>query len=1211
MSKFDVNSDEGIADLDDFLAKKSYVEGYNLSDADKAVFNKFASQPDPIKTPNVHRWYLHIAAVTGLPIVATTVKLGKASPGPASDLDNKTPSAPAPEPVKGTKKNVSKPKNEEAKRQADEGAVTPENKGTAKRDALRVNEHAVQAMWEEKGAFEADPDPGKESFIVTFPYPYSNGHLHIGHAFSLTKAVFRAQYERHQGKNVLFPFAFHCTGMPIQAAANKLKTEIETYGCPPKFPEDDPEVRARMEAEMAAAAEEKAKKQGAEDKAKGGKTKLVQKTGTGIVRQWNILRKMVPENEIPSFQDALHWLSYFPPIGVDHLKDFGAGIDWRRAFITTFVNPYYDAFIRWQFEVLREKKKILFGKRNNVYSLVDGQVCADHDRSEGEGIGPQEYVLIKLKVLPPDHGQARHAKMEALLKTAGDKSVYLVPATLRPETMYGQTNCFVLPEGEYGAYVIDATNEIFVMSARSARGLSCQVISGNDYYTKEFGKIDCLETFTGDELLGLPLRAPLATYEKVYTLPLLTISMSKGTGVVTSVPSDAPDDYVSLKALQDKPDFRAKYDITDDMVMPFSVVPIIAIEGYGEASAVFMCEKLKIKSPNDKAKLTQAKDETYLKGFNFGIMSVGPHKDKKVSEAKPIIKQEMIDAGQACLYFEPESRVVSRTNDECVVAATDQWYLAYGEESWTAAVRKHVLESGNFDAYDPTALSRYDYTIGWLKEWACTRQFGLGTFLPWDTAWVIESLSDSTIYMAYYTISHILQGKDNLKGDKAKSPGKIDPSDLTKDVFDYIYRRGQLPPGCKIPIETLDKMKNEFRYWYPMTLRVSAKDLIPNHLTMALYNHAAIWEDEPDLWPRGYYCNGHVLVDAEKMSKSKGNFLIMKETCDKYGTDPTRFACADAGDSLDDANFSRETADAAVLSLVNEEMWIVETLGTQSTEEMRTSEEFNVMDKILMNEINRLIVGSKTNFAAMQIKEALKNGWFEMLNARNEYRSWCSASSIPMHKDVVRRWVEALVILICPVCPHWSEKIWKTIGMEGLAVKAPWPLAGTEDKILSRQAKFLRDSMKNFRAQAGKAKKGWKQVSVLVSDTYPQWKVDLLTWLQTQYDSSTGQFPSTIMKNLKEWTGANTKDKKMIKFAMQFGSFAKEEAMDVGEAALDVQLPFDQKDILSENISYIKSQINVPEINIVKIGDGSDAAAEVPDRMVENVSPGKPSLWFR
>lgn len=103
-------------------------------------------------------------------------------------------------------------------------------RSTAKLDALRTNERAVQQQWEEAKVFQADPDNEKESFMVTFPYPYSNGHLHIGHAFSLTKAIFRAQYERHQGKNVLFPFAFHCTGMPIQAVSPLIVKDFYILG---------------------------------------------------------------------------------------------------------------------------------------------------------------------------------------------------------------------------------------------------------------------------------------------------------------------------------------------------------------------------------------------------------------------------------------------------------------------------------------------------------------------------------------------------------------------------------------------------------------------------------------------------------------------------------------------------------------------------------------------------------------------------------------------------------------------------------------------------------------------------------------------------------------------------------------------------------------------------------------------------------------------
>ena len=48
--------------------------------------------------------------------------------------------------------------------------------------------------------------------------------------------------------------------------------------------------------------------------------------------------------------------------------------------------------------------------------------------------------------------------------------------------------------------------------------------------------------------------------------------------------------------------------------------------------------------------------------------------------------------------------------------------------------------------------------LGWLQEHACSRTYGLGSKLPWDESWLIEGLSDSTIYMAYYTVAHLLQG---------------------------------------------------------------------------------------------------------------------------------------------------------------------------------------------------------------------------------------------------------------------------------------------------------------------------------------------------------------------------------------------------------------------------------------------------------------------
>lgn len=143
--------------------------------------------------------------------------------------------------------------------------------------------------------------------------------------------------------------------------------------------------------------------------------------------------------------------------------------------------------------------------------------------------------------------------------------------------------------------------------------------------------------------------------------------------MVTSVPSDAPDDYAALNDLKKKKPLRDKYNLSDEMVLPFEPIPIIDIPDYGNLAAVFMCEKLKITSQNDKVKLEEAKKEVYLKGFYDGVMIVGDYKGKTTAEAKKLLQADMIAKKLACKYVEPEKKIVSRSGDECVVALCDQW----------------------------------------------------------------------------------------------------------------------------------------------------------------------------------------------------------------------------------------------------------------------------------------------------------------------------------------------------------------------------------------------------------------------------------------------------------------------------------------------------------------------------------------------------------
>ncbi|CAB4308313.1 unnamed protein product [Prunus armeniaca] len=107
------------------------------------------------------------------------------------------------------------------------------------------------------------------------------------------------------------------------------------------------------------------------------------------------------DSEIFKFCEPYEWLNFFPPLAMEDHKAFGLAFDWSRSFITTDRNPYFDKFVRWQMRKLKDKDKIVKAKRYTIYSPMDGQPCADHDRAIGEGVQPQEYTIIKMEVAIP------------------------------------------------------------------------------------------------------------------------------------------------------------------------------------------------------------------------------------------------------------------------------------------------------------------------------------------------------------------------------------------------------------------------------------------------------------------------------------------------------------------------------------------------------------------------------------------------------------------------------------------------------------------------------------------------------------------------------------------------------------------------------------------------------------------------------------------
>lgn len=165
---------------------------------------------------------------------------------------------------------------------------------------------------------------------------------------------------------------------------------------------------------------------------------------------------------------------------------------------------------------LHQQGKIRFGERYTVYSPKDGQPCMDHDRSSGEAVNPQEYTAVKLKLI-----EWGPSVPDAVRNAAGDRKVSLVAATLRPETMYGQTNCYVGPTLTYGLYEA-SDSELYLITDRSARNMAFQ-----GTFDRPRGTYTKVCDVQGADLIGTRVCPAFGIVESVYVLPMEGVLATK------------------------------------------------------------------------------------------------------------------------------------------------------------------------------------------------------------------------------------------------------------------------------------------------------------------------------------------------------------------------------------------------------------------------------------------------------------------------------------------------------------------------------------------------------------------------------------------------------------------------------------------------------------------------------------------------------------
>ena len=462
---------------------------------------------------------------------------------------------------------------------------------------------------------------------------------------------------------------------------------------------------------------------------------------------------------------------------------------------------------------------------------------------------------------------------------------------------------------------------------------------------------------------------------------------------------------------------------------------------------------------------------------------------------------------------------------------------------------------------------------------------------------MIESLSDSTVYMAYYTVAHYLQSGPFNGSEKGSLD--IEAEDMTHEVWDYVFKKGSYPKGTPIPEEKLAKMRHEFEYWYPMNMRVSGKDLIGNHLTFCLFNHMAIWG--PEMMPKSMFTNGHVLMDNEKMSKSTGNFLTVEDGIKKYSADAVRIALANAGDTNEFSNFETDVANAAVLKLFQLEEWATVTMAKIT--DFRTDGE-TAADRIFAASLDYFIEETDKAMNAMCFRDALKLGFFDLLNTRDAYKN----TSKVMRKDLIIRYLQVQAVLMAPIIPHMSEHLWTLSGGKGLCVDASWPAVTGAPKTDYFAGLFIQKFANDLFPAVTKNRQGKKAVevntvSVYVAPDYHDWQKGVLGILKTLYNHDSASFPPPDLKaKVKTEVDKLGLDKKLLGTAMGFGMYTVTNM--TGPETFEETFPFAQMDILADFVDYFKETLKLTSVEIY------DANKDCPDpkKQKGKALPGAPTF---
>ncbi len=679
-----------------------------------------------------------------------------------------------------------------------------------------------------------------------------------------------------------------------------------------------------------------------------------------------------PEEQLVKLTTPEEVIRYFNQVYVqDYWKKFGFLCDWDRFTSTSW--PDYEKFIQWQFKKLQQKD-LLVQKPYFATACVNcGPVAVDPsetDISKGGNAEKQEYTLLKLKF----------------------GTSFLVAATLRPETIYGQTNVWLNPASRYVCVAVDS--ESWIMSYEAAQKLAYQK----------------------DKILGKKVIAP-GVNKEIMVFPAAFVDPAVGTGIVTCVPSHAPMDWMALQDLKNDKVLCDKWGIDIHDVWDTAPISIISVSGFGDHPAGEICAREKIETQYDTEKLEVSKKELYKTEFHTGVMkeNCGVYAGKRVEEAKELVKAELLMSKSADVFHDLSEEVICRCGGKVVIKRIDdQWFIRYSDPELTERSKEQAREMKILpkEYYDNLPA-----TLDWFSDRACARLGNwIGSKLPFDSKWTVEPISDSTLYPVYYIVSKFVNN------------GTLNVDDLTDEFFDFVFL------GHGYGKEKWKTVREEFNYFYPLDFNLGGKEHKTVHFPVFIMNHVAILSE--DKWPRGIIVNWWVTGKGSKISKSKGGAEPIPDAINKYGVDAMRLYYGHIGSPHVDVVWD----EAVVLNYKNALERIYALAGDLNGFDGKQK----AVDHWILSRMYYHLKLANDAMKEYNVRELASTVYFSMYDDLRWY-----VRRGGEHKKTIQEVLSIWARMMCPLTPHLAEEMYE--GSE-LASTAKWPEFSTNKINLRAEA---------------------------------------------------------------------------------------------------------------------------------------------------------------